>query len=184
MTSYQDFVARIRSRVELAGFVMTPDAAFGHDRDGTPTTLAALGLEEGFAVSVVPSLLVEGEQVRSSEIRRRVAQGDLAGARHLLGRPLSVIGRLTDAAAGEVSNAAPRKLEFDLPVTLPPNGRYRVLVGPPWGESLSPEPARHATFSTVEEGSVLLEPARGVDAATDRIRVVFVDDVETGPPEA
>ena len=184
MTSYQDFVARIRNRVELAGFVMTPDAAFGHDREGTPATLAALGLQEGFAVSVVPSLLVDGEQVRSSEIRRRVAQGDLAGARHLLGRPLSVMGRLTAADDGQLSDGAPRKLECDLPVTLPPTGRYRVLVGPPWGESLSPEPARHATFATVEEGSVLLEPARGVPAAADRIRVVFMDQVETGTSEA
>jgi tRNA pseudouridine55 synthase len=183
MTSYQDFVARIRGRVELAGFVMTPDAAFGHDREGTPATLAALGLQEGFAVSVVPSLLVDGEQVRSSEIRRRVAQGDLAGARHLLGRPLSVMGRLSAADVGRVPGE-PRRLEFDLPVTLPPAGRYRVLVGPPWGESLSAEPARHATFATVEEGSVLLEPAGGVPSAADRIRVVFMDRVETGLTEA
>jgi hypothetical protein len=49
---------------------------------------------------------------------------------------------------------------------------------------LSPEPARHATFATVEEGSVLLEPARGVPAAADRIRVVFMDQVETGTSEA
>jgi tRNA pseudouridine55 synthase len=193
MTGYEEFVARIRSRVELAGFVMTPDAAFGHDRLGTPTTLAALGLRDGFVVSVVPSLLVDGEQVRSSEIRRRVADGDLAGARHLLGRPLSVIGRLTaegdstatgtGASTGEGAGDgagrqnAPRRLEFDLPVTLPPSGRYSVLVGPAWGQSLPSEPARRPTLATVEEGSVLLEPARGVRASADRIRVVFVDRV-------
>ncbi|HEY5486042.1 MAG TPA: tRNA pseudouridine(55) synthase TruB [Candidatus Limnocylindrales bacterium] len=174
MTSYEEFVARIRSRVELAGFVMTPDAAFGHDREGTPTTLAALGLREGFVVSVVPSLLVDGEQVRSSEIRRRVADGDLGGARHLLGRPLSVMGRLA-AAEGPGAASAPRRLEFDLPVTLPPAGRYSVLVGPPWGHSLPPEPARRPTLATVEEGTVLLEPARGVPASAARIRVVFMD---------
>jgi tRNA pseudouridine55 synthase len=171
MTSYEDFVARIRSRVELAGFVMTPDAAFGYERGGTPATLAALGLREGFVVSVVPSLLVDGEQVRSSEIRRRVADGDLAGAKHLLGRPLSVMGSLA-AADGE---SADRRLEFDVPVTLPPSGRYSVLVGPAWGESLPPEPARRPALATVEEGSVVLGSVRGIDSPGHRVRVVFLD---------
>lgn len=185
VTSYEEFVARIRSRVELAGFVMTPDAAFGHDREGTPTTLAALGLREGFVVSVVPSLLVDGEQVRSSEIRRRVADGDLAGARQLLGRPLSVMGRLAAAESqGHGGKGAGRRLEFDLPVTLPPSGRYSVLVGPAWGHSLPPEPARRPTLATVEEGRVVLEPARGVPASADRIRVVFVNRAPIDQPQA
>jgi tRNA pseudouridine55 synthase len=186
MTSYEEFVDRIRSHVELAGFVMTPDAAFGHDREGTPTSLAALGLRDGFVVSVVPSLLVEGEQVRSSEIRRRVADGDLSGARHLLGRPLSVMGRLeaAEAEADAGSEEAGRRLVFDLPVTLPPSGRYRVLVGPAWGDSLPPEPARRPTLATVEEGRIVLEPARGVPASADRIRVVFVNRAPIDQPQA
>jgi tRNA pseudouridine55 synthase len=173
MTGYEEFVGRIRSRVELAGFVMTPDAAFGHDREGTPTRLAALGLRDGFVVSVVPSLLVDGEQVRSSEIRRRVAEGDIAGARHLLGRPLSVMGRLAPSGDG-AGTREPRRLEFDLPVTLPPSGRYAVAVGPAWGPSLPSEPARRPTLVTIEEGRVTLEPARGVPTSSDTIRVVFV----------
>jgi hypothetical protein len=36
----------------------------------------------------------------------------------------------------------------------------------------------------VEEGTVLLEQARGVPATADRIRVVFMDPVETGLAEA
>jgi tRNA pseudouridine55 synthase len=180
MTSYEEFVNRIRSRVELAGFVMTPDAAFGHDREGTPATLSAMGLREGFAVSVVPSLLVDGEQVRSSEIRRRVAEGDLAGARHLLGRPLSVMGRLAAAegtATGPSAAAELRRLDFELPVVLPPSGRYSVLVGPAWGPSLPSEPARRPTLAKIEDGKVSLQPARGVPASAERIRVVFMEPV-------
>jgi tRNA pseudouridine55 synthase len=63
-TSYDQFVAAIRAKVDLAGFVMTPDAAFGFERGGTPETLAALGEREGFAVTVVSSFLSNGEQVR------------------------------------------------------------------------------------------------------------------------
>ncbi|HEU6439869.1 MAG TPA: tRNA pseudouridine(55) synthase TruB, partial [Terriglobales bacterium] len=70
VTPYDAFVAAIRERVEVAGFVMTPDAAFGYERGGTPETLTALGEREGFAVTGVSSYLSNGEQVRSSEIRR------------------------------------------------------------------------------------------------------------------
>ncbi len=42
-TPYDVFVERIRARLALKGFLMTPDAAFGFERRGTPETLAALG---------------------------------------------------------------------------------------------------------------------------------------------
>ncbi len=88
-TTYREFVARIRSRVDLAGFVMTPDAAFGYERQGTPEALAELGKEDGFEVTVVHSLLLDGEQVRSSEIRRRVAAGR-SGGRPAHARPAAL----------------------------------------------------------------------------------------------
>lgn len=36
-TPYDAFVERIRARVDLRGFVMTPDAAFGFERRGWPS---------------------------------------------------------------------------------------------------------------------------------------------------
>ncbi|MBN1769742.1 MAG: hypothetical protein JXB32_00665, partial [Deltaproteobacteria bacterium] len=42
-TTYDVFVERIRAHAGLAGLLMTPDAAFGFERRGTPETLAALG---------------------------------------------------------------------------------------------------------------------------------------------
>ncbi len=41
-TPYDDFVERIRARIDLSGFLMTPDAAFGFERRGTPDALAAV----------------------------------------------------------------------------------------------------------------------------------------------
>jgi riboflavin kinase/FMN adenylyltransferase len=138
ITPYDAFVAAIRERVEVAGFVMTPDAAFGYERGGTPETLAALGEREGFAVTVVPSFLSNGEQVRSSEIRRRIATGDLAGARSLLGRDHGFTGRLA------VADGCPRREHaagVELPVALPPDGRYARVVGPSWKLGRRPVPA-------------------------------------------
>ena len=93
-TPYDAFVERIRARVGLAGFLMTPDAAFGFERRGTPETLAALGVRDGFEVVVVPPFTLDGRPVRSSEIRAAIAAGDLATAESLLGRPVTLTGSL------------------------------------------------------------------------------------------
>ena len=167
-TSYQEFVARIRSRVDLAGFVMTPDAAFGYERRGTPEALTSLGKEEGFEVTLVHSLLLDGEQIRSSEIRRRVAAGDLVGAQRMLGRPLSVRGEVEQPAATQDAV----RLRFDLPVVLPPAGRYAVLVGAPWQSDAPPLRADRPAIGIVDGDVLNLEGGFRAEAR-ERLRVVF-----------
>ena len=60
---------------------MTPDAAFGFERRGTPEALAALGARDGFDVVVIPPFTLDGRPVRSTEIRAAIAAGDLEAAR-------------------------------------------------------------------------------------------------------
>jgi riboflavin kinase / FMN adenylyltransferase len=128
-TPYDAFVARIMSRTSLAGFLMTPDAAFGHERRGTPDALRALGDAHGFEVVVVPSFDLDGRPVRSTDIRAAIASGDLAHARHLLGRDVTISGEVdADPVDGR------RAVRFDLPVALPPDGDYEgTLSGHPVG---------------------------------------------------
>jgi riboflavin kinase/FMN adenylyltransferase len=116
-TAYDDFVGMISSRVDLAGFLMTPDAAFGFERRGTPEAVAELGAREGFDVVVVPPSTLDGQPVRSSDVRAAIAAGDLARARALLGRDVTVTGN--PRPDGEAL-----RLEFDMPVALPPSGTY------------------------------------------------------------
>jgi riboflavin kinase/FMN adenylyltransferase len=121
LTPYDVFVRGITSRCALAGILMTPDAAFGHDRAGTPTTVAALGSLDGFEVVVVPPFGLDGREVRSSEVRAAIATGRLVEAERLLGRPYAVVG---DADAdGNVT--------FGMPVALPPPGEYSIAGGVP-----------------------------------------------------
>jgi len=121
-TPYDAFVGQVEARVPVAGFLMTPDAAFGYQRAGTPGALAALGRERGFEVVVVPPFELDGHPVRSSEVRAALGAGDLALATRLLGRPHVVTGTTTDAT-GEGSVIA-----FELPVALPPDGEWPVEV--------------------------------------------------------
>jgi riboflavin kinase/FMN adenylyltransferase len=117
-TPYDVFVERIRRRVELRGLLMTPDAAFGYERRGTPQTLGELGRRDGFDVVVVQPFTLDGRLVRSSEIRAALAAGDLAEAAALLGRPVTLTGAVKrDGRSG-------RRIDFDLPIALPPDGDY------------------------------------------------------------
>jgi FAD synthase len=174
VTPYDAFVAAIRERVYVAGFVMTPEAAFGYERGGTAETLAALGEREGFAVTVVPSFLSNGEQVRSSEIRRRIAEGDLAGARSLLGRSLGVTGRPAPrreqvADSGEAPEVP---VAFELPVCLPRDGCYSVLVGPAWEPGRPAVPASVTDVANLRDASVCLKDGSAVQPG-ERVRIVF-----------
>jgi len=116
-TPYDAFIATIQAGTSLAGLLMTPDAAFGFERRGTPDTLAALGRERAFDVVVVPPFTLDGRAVRSSDIRTLIAAGDLDGAAALLGRPVTLRGDLRD---GSVS--------FGWPLALPPDGEYPCLI--------------------------------------------------------
>ena len=117
-TTYDAFVNLIRQRTVLAGLLMTPDAAFGYERRGTPEALAALGALEGFDVVVVPTFTLDGRSVRSSDVRAAIAAGDLASAAELLGRPVTLRGELH----GDV-------VSMPWPIALPPDGTYPCRLG-------------------------------------------------------
>ena len=98
---------------------MTPDAAFGHDRRGTPATVAELGEQEGFDLVVVPPFEVDGRSVRSSDVRDAIAAGDMSSTPpNCSGRPYSIAA--TAGAGGGCTVA--------MPVALPPAGSYHVDV--------------------------------------------------------
>jgi riboflavin kinase/FMN adenylyltransferase len=117
-TPYDAYIRAIAERCDLAGFLMTPDAAFGHEREGTPATVGALGERDGFEVVVVPPFALDGREVRSSDIREAIAAGDLVTAERLLGRPYGVRGTMRNGW-----------LRFAMPVALPPAGTYDARIG-------------------------------------------------------
>ena len=145
-TSYDTFIERIRSRVALRGFLMTPDAAFGFERRGTPEALATMGERDGFEVVVIPPFDLHGRHVRSTEIRDRIAAGDLAGASELLGRPVALTG-----------TARHGRVVFDLPMAVPCDGTYDILV------------EGRAATATIAAGEIQLSGA-GVDG---RVAIAF-----------
>jgi riboflavin kinase/FMN adenylyltransferase len=76
----------LRAREFVLGF----DSKFGLDRRGGPELLRALG----YPVHVVDEVRVAGRAVSSTAIREAVELGDLTAAAAMLGRPVSVLGRV------------------------------------------------------------------------------------------
>ena len=104
---------------------------FGHDAAAGITELRELGAEMRFSVVSHGSLRVRGITVSSSEVRRRIAAGQLGVARALLGRPFSILsapvhgrGIGTKLTTPTINLAPYREL-------LPPDGVYvtRVRIG-------------------------------------------------------
>jgi riboflavin kinase/FMN adenylyltransferase len=64
---------------------------FGHKASGSVEMLATFGRDMGFAVKEYSEMQLRGEAVSSSHIRRLIAAGRISRARHLLGRPFSLL---------------------------------------------------------------------------------------------
>lgn len=119
----------LEERFHVAELVIGYDHGFGRARAGDVAFLRRLGERDGFAVDVVPAVIVDGRPVSSSLIRRAVAGGDLDSAAHALGRPYAVTGSVVRGAGRgwaigvPTVNLAPppRKL-------LPPDGVYAARV--------------------------------------------------------
>ena len=64
---------------------------FGHRAAGNIQVLRELGGEMGFEVHDYPEMRLRGERVSSSHIRKLIGEGRISRARHLLGRPFSIL---------------------------------------------------------------------------------------------
>lgn len=115
---------RFYTRELLIGY----DHGFGRGRKGDVTVLRRLGEEHGFSVDAVEAVSVEGVPVSSSRIRTAISQGDLEGARRLLGRRYAFTGRVAHGDARGRALGFPT-INIELPSArklLPAAGVYAV----------------------------------------------------------
>ncbi len=90
-----DFVADlIVGALGTRHMVVGDDFRYGCGAAGTIATLAEAARSHGFTVEQMPPYEVDRERVSSTAVRRRLEQGDFAGAARLLGRPYRIMGRV------------------------------------------------------------------------------------------
>jgi riboflavin kinase / FMN adenylyltransferase len=112
-------------RLHTARVVVGEDYRFGHKAAGDVALLAELGEKYDFTVEGLPLVTEEGVRISSSEIRARLAEGDVAGAAHDLGRPHRVEGVVVRGHQRGLSLGFPTANLETLPHTaIPADGIY------------------------------------------------------------
>lgn len=91
--SPETFVSYILvERLGVKGVVIGYDFKFGREGIGDTSFLMGMGKRHGFSVEVVDAVIMDGDKVGSNRIRKLVAEGEVARAARLLGRPYSMSG--------------------------------------------------------------------------------------------
>src|SRR6185436_7249946 len=89
----EEFVFQVlRDGIGVRELFVGQHFAFGKNRAGRMDDLLRLSAAAGFHVQPVSPVLVEGEVVSSTRIRRLVQAGDLRAAARCLGRPYALRG--------------------------------------------------------------------------------------------
>ncbi len=93
--SADEFVRRVLVEGLAARWVLVgDDFRFGARRQGDYESLAAAGHTHGFDVEQMASVVVDGVRASSTQVRERLAAGELDQAARLLGRPYGISGRV------------------------------------------------------------------------------------------
>jgi riboflavin kinase/FMN adenylyltransferase len=113
---------------KLAGIVTGEDFCFGRARSGNADTLAREGAARGFRAVAVPPVLLDGERVSSTLVRRNLGEGNLGMCARLLGRPFSVLGNVVEGQKLGRTLGFPTANVRVLNEQLPPGGVYAVIA--------------------------------------------------------
>ena len=130
--SAAEFASLLVESLAMKGLVLGPDTALGHDREGDLDFLTKRGEELGFWVEAVAPLAMNGQPIKSRNIRKAVSQGDLATCNRFLGRTFSI--------RGEVISGERRGRELGFPTA--------NLALP--GELLLPGDGIYATWAVID----------------------------------
>lgn len=98
-TGHRSFVDEfLRGELRVGSLHVSKGFSFGRDSAGSTAYLEQRASECGFDVERVDPLIVGGLPISSTRIRGLIAEGDVAAAEQLLGRPYAVVGTVVSGA--------------------------------------------------------------------------------------
>src|SRR6266849_4163147 len=93
--SPEDFVNGILvQQLNVRAIVVGDNFRFGHKQAGDVKFLRELGMRYGFDVIIHPPVILDGQIVSSTLVRKQIAEGDVTHAGRLLGRPFVLTGEV------------------------------------------------------------------------------------------
>ncbi len=127
--SPRQFLSLLKKYLRMRGLVVGPDFALGRNREGNTNTLRALGQDMNFSVSVVPPVMINGERVSSTAIRKALAEGDMGRVHNLFGRYFNLSAPvISGAGRGKGLGFPTANLDVDPKQALPADGVYATWV--------------------------------------------------------
>jgi riboflavin kinase/FMN adenylyltransferase len=133
----------VQGRLAARAMVEGQNFFFGRDRSGNVDTLRQLTAASGMDLEVVPPVVLEGEVVSSSRVRRLIAQGRVEQARRLLTRPYRVRGMVTHGAGRGARLGFPTANVDAVDTLLPGTGVYAgraYALGESWPAAINVGP--------------------------------------------
>ena len=129
LVSASDFVLNILCRcLGMRHIIIGHDYAFGRGREGTFSTLAALGAQNGFSLEDLPPIGEESVIFSSSLVRSAVSDGDMDAASRILGRYYQISGTVVlGREVGQTLGFPTANISTDNEL-IPSNGVYAVMV--------------------------------------------------------
>lgn len=124
----ESFLTKVQRHLPFKILVLGNDAHLGKEREGDPSTVAALSKKLGFEVEYYPEFSKDGKRITSTLVRSSLQKGNLAEASSFLARPYSIYSSvLRGSGKGALlgyptANIAVGKL------CLPPFGVYAVTL--------------------------------------------------------
>ena len=92
--SAADFIHALHENMHAGHVLIGDDFRFGSGRSGDFALMEKIGMQRGFSVGAMHSVLHDGVRVSSTAVRTLLAAGDLHAATRYLGRPYSISGRV------------------------------------------------------------------------------------------
>ena len=126
--SAEEFGEHLFSVAALRQMVAGEDWKFGRERRGTIDLLRRLGEPHGVEVTAVPAVMLKGERVSSTRLRRALRDGNLQAASEMLGRSYTVMGTVVRGEQLGRKLGAPTANIMLNDEQLPPDGVYVVTA--------------------------------------------------------
>lgn len=125
----EDFIKKILvNQLKVRGIVVGQDTRFGKHRTGNLRLLQQLSKRYGLHLTIVRPLKYRGRIISSTRIRQSIQQDKLSEAAAMLGRPVSLAGRVVPGTGrGKRLGFPTANLEI-LHELIPPHGVYTSQV--------------------------------------------------------
>ena len=154
--SPEDFMAELVEVYAPVVIVCGFNFTFGAGGKGNGQMLKEYGKKHGFRTVIVPEVVIDGETVSSTRIRRLLAQGDMHEVNNLLGRGYSIAGRVEEGKqVGRTIGFPTANITIPPHKALPAFGVYACYLETSGG--IFPAVVNVGRHPTLPEGHVTVE---------------------------